>query len=307
MNSFSGYGPSGVTMSMAIPTLASDTRFEEIGIKKVLYNVDTRFRRFIGDTPTNFRYWFDMKFMNVASIKIATIELPNSYYNISSYLKTNSFQLTYLGTEYSIQISDGNYTATELANSIQTVMNDLLEGDWQLTFNEITGKITITELNSTPFRLDFDPSNNFPKRARDFGLGAILGFRNKEYTLESFYTGEAPINVYGDQYLLLKINDYDTMFTKTREKGQISSLAKIQLTQGKNNVVFYGGEPFLTKRFVFEQPVNIESLDITLMTPNGDIVDFTGQDWSFSVELEIIENSRLYEQYRRHKLMGGLL
>jgi hypothetical protein len=96
------------------------------------------------------------------------------------------------------------------------------------------------------------------------------------------------------------------MFTKTREKGQISSLAKIQLTQGKNSVVFYGGEPFLTKRYVFEQPVNIESLDITLMTPNGDIIDFTGQDWSFTVELEIIENSRLYEQYRRHKLMGGL-
>jgi hypothetical protein len=291
---------------LGVPPLASDTRFEEIGIQKVLYNIDTRFRRFLGDSPTDFRFWFDMKFTNIASIRIASVELPNSYYNVSSYLKTNSFSVVYLGTSYTISVSDGNYTATELANAVQDSMNALIEGDWKLTFNEITGKMTIEELNLTPFSLDFDPNNDFPKRTRDFGLGAILGFRQKRYTLESSYTGEAPVNVYGDQYLLLKVNDYETIFTKTREKGQIASLAKIQLTQGKNSVVFFGGEPFLTSRYVFEQPVNIESLAIQLMNPNGDIVDFTGQDWSFTIELEVIVNSRLYELYRRQRLLGGL-
>jgi hypothetical protein len=130
----------GMTTMMAKPTLASDTRFEEIGIQKVLYNIDTRFRKFIGESPTDFRYWFDMKFTNIVSIRIASVELPNSYYNVSSYLKTNSFLLTYLGNNYTISVSDGNYTATELANSIQETMNALLEGDWKLTFNEITGK-----------------------------------------------------------------------------------------------------------------------------------------------------------------------
>ena len=99
----------------------------------------------------------------------------------------------------------------------------------------------------------------------------------------------------------IKINDYDLIHTRSREKEEYTALAKVILDNPKNNYVF-DNRTFLTKRYVFPQPVDIRVLNIQLLNPHGDIVDLGEQDWSMTIEMEIIENSKLYENYRTHRL-----
>lgn len=283
------------------PSLASDARFEEIGIKRELFNIDSRFRKNTRIASTNYQHQFQSTIYHVVSIQISSVELPNSYPFISSTMGTNSFEICYSGDKINVSIPTGNYTSTQLITAITQSLVNSGKGDWEITLDEITGKITITEINGTPFQMFFDKGNTLPKRTRDFGLGSILGFREKTYTSSSTYTSEAPINLYGDAYLLICVNDYDLINTRSREKEVYTALAKVIVDSPKNNYVF-DNRNFITKRYVFSQPVDIRTLNIRVLNPNGDIVDFGEQDWSMTVEMEIIENSRLYEMYRNHRL-----
>jgi len=283
-----------------LPSRASDSRFEELTIKNVIHNVDSRFRRYTSIPSTNYQYQFQTPVNNVVSIKVSSVELPNTYPFISSTLNTNTMQVCYSGDPINISISSGNYTAAELLTTIKQSLVASGKGDWSITLNSITGQVTITETNGTPFRLYFDVGNRLPKRTRDFGLGYILGFRNKIYKDATTYTSEGSINLYGDSYLLIKINDYDLISTRSREKEVYTALAKIILDSPKNNFVF-DNRTFITKRYVFPQPQDIRVLNIQLLNPNGDIVDFGESDWSMTVEMEVVENSHLYEMYRNHR------
>lgn len=283
-----------------LPSRASDSRFEELTIKNVLYNVDSRFRRFTTIPSTDYQYQFQTPVNNVVSIKVSSVELPNTYPYISSVLNTNTMQICYAGDPINITISSGNYTSTQLLTAIKQQLINNGIGDWSITLDSITGQVTITETNGTPFQLHFNVGNSLPKRTRDFGLGYILGFREKNYKDATSYTSEGSINLYGDSYLLIKINDYDLISTRSREKEVYTALAKVILDAPKNNFVF-DNRAFITKRFVFPQPQDIRILNIQLLNPNGDIVDFGEQDWSMTIEMEVIENSHLYEMYRNHR------
>ena len=280
---------------------ASDARYEELSIRNVLYNVDSRFRRYTTIPSTDYQYQFQTPVNRVVSIRISSVELPNTYPVISETMGTNSFQVCYNGDPVEVEISSGNYTSTQLLNAIKQSLIDSGKGDWDLTIDSITGKFTITETNGIPFRLYLNKGNTYPKRTRDFGLGSILGFREKIYLNETSYTSETSVNLYGDPYLLIKIDDYDLIRTRSREKEVYTALAKVIIDTPKNNYAF-DNRTFITKRYVFPQPVDIRVLNIQLLNPNGDIVDLGEQDWSMTVEMEVIENSKLYENYRTHRL-----
>jgi hypothetical protein len=281
---------------------ASTKRFEELSIRKVIYNVDSRFRRLTSIPSTNYQYQFETPVNHVISIRVSSVELPNSYPMISETMNTNYFHIRYNGDTFKITIPSGNYTSAQLLDELNKSLSASGKGDWEVTINEITGKFTITETNGTPFCLYHDKDNHYPKRTRDFGLGSILGFREKTYINESTYTSESSVNLYGDSYLLVKINDYDLMNTRSREKEVYTAIAKVILDNPKNNYVF-DNNTFITKRYVFTQPVDIRVLNIQLLNPNGDIVDLADQDWSMSLEMEIVEDSLLYEQYRNRRLV----
>ena len=99
---------------------ASDTRYEELTVRNVLYNVDSRFRRYTDIPSTNYQFQFQTPVNHVVSIKISSVELPNSYPFISESLNTNTFQICYAGEPIEVEIPQGNYTATQLLSAIET-------------------------------------------------------------------------------------------------------------------------------------------------------------------------------------------
>jgi hypothetical protein len=284
-----------------IPPLASDFRYEEIGIQKRLFNIDSRYYRKDSGLSTLFEHRFQDSIHNVISINVSSIELPNTQYNISEYLKTNKISIVIGPNEFDVTLSDGNYSLNDLMLDLETKLNASGYGDWSITFNVTNGKLTFTETNGNTFNILFDKYNNFPKRTRNFGMSTLLGFTKKVYMNQTSYTSDTLVNLFGETYYFLKINDYGLISNRTRETETFNALAKVMINTTKNAYV-YDNANFITKRYVFQRPVDIDVLNIQLLDSYGIPVNLENQDWSFTIELEVIMNSYLYETYRKHLL-----
>ena len=194
------------------------------------------------NTSTDFSVILKEPYNNVVSLKLASMELMNSYYPISDYLKTNRFTIeTYKLTNstnvitdfYSkeIQISEGSYNA----NSIYPIINAILAADPSLnmvttTYNTVKGKIFFF-LNPSPvplppagktyaFNLSFTVSHD-PTRYIFLNMGWLFGYTKSRYnfltdyvstattTQEIGFNPEAPLDFTGTKYFLLEVTDYN--------------------------------------------------------------------------------------------------
>lgn len=194
------------------------------------------------NTSTDFSVILKEPYNNVVSLKLASMELMNSYYPISDYLKTNRFTIeTYKLTNstnvitdfYSkeIQISEGSYNA----NSIYPIINAILAADPSLnmvttTYNTVKGKILFF-LNPSPvplppagktyaFNLSFTVSHD-PTRYIFLNMGWLFGYTKSRYnfltdyvstattTQEIGFNPEAPLDFTGTKYFLLEVTDYN--------------------------------------------------------------------------------------------------
>ena len=187
-----------------------------------------------------------------------------------------------------------------------------METEFKILFNYNNGFCTI-ENSTAYFRVEF---SNYPSRYPS--LGYQLGFRKDNYisstavvsgdAIYSIIT-ESQLDTIGEQYLFLKINDYGIIFhdyediiTKdssgeiiSREKyvGDKNVFAKIILNTNKAEQVFDNGSNFLTKSYIFRQPIDLDRFNISLSDPRGNIIDMVHMDFSLTLEIGIIYDSAL--------------
>lgn len=119
---------------------------------KKLINIDSIFRKNIDITKTNeFMYDFYDELKNVISYKIVSSEIPSSWYTFSNDLKNNVFYITvnnystgtrdatsniiYNSTTSKIIIPEGNYTSTQLSNTLNNLFINYKNGLDFLLFN----------------------------------------------------------------------------------------------------------------------------------------------------------------------------
>tara|TARA_X000000950_G_scaffold270865_1_gene351208 strand:- start:4822 stop:6402 length:1581 start_codon:yes stop_codon:yes gene_type:complete len=202
---------------------------------------------------------------NVLEMSLHSIELPHSWYTFSSDYGTNSFVIervdrigmhqnhnpnnyVHNGTygTYTLIIPDGNYTPSELVNTI----NGIFQQDFtntgggtpiNLSYNANTNKISFN-VNWTFFKysewtsgdpddssqwinvkfysndLNSNCANNGRGGKIDYNLGWLMGFRKKEYritavpendnTVIESITGESLVDTYGCRYVLLYVDEY---------------------------------------------------------------------------------------------------
>jgi hypothetical protein len=243
---------------------------------------------------------------NIYSIssEIKTIN-ENTIYNFNSSLNNNSFNFTYdypvINSTPIISISNKNYKAEDLITDIQTNLNIFNSSfiNFQINLDYNTNKIKIS--SNTFFNIDFTNTGNYSS------LGYQLGFRNNIYnnpykdntsTTPLYYIiGEVELNVISNNYLFLKINDYGNLYTNflNDQKYILSSkniLGKIILNSNSSNI--NDNNSFICKKYLFRQPVNINKFDIELINSDGDTVKGLNLDYSFTLEITYIYNSKEY-------------
>lgn len=167
------------------------------------------------ESTTNFTINLQEPYNNVISLRLASVELMNSYYSVSEYLKTNEFTIhtfeyqdgpnNIIQNPYShtFKFDNGSYSSLKIHSRIQ---NDL-SGNPQLNhieayydLNNNTGKIIFRLLtdgayqdpnNSTitwkkGFHLDFSIKDNVERPAY-LNFGWLLGYKKLKYDFFNDY------------------------------------------------------------------------------------------------------------------------
>lgn len=90
----------------------------------------------------------------------------------------------------------------------------------------------------------------------------------------------------GHDYILMVIKNFNNIINVSDNKKITSYFAKINL-RGLPGTVIY--DDFICPPLVFNEPVNISSLNIAFYTPDGALYDFDGLDHNFTIEFTTIE------------------
>ena len=281
--------------------------------------------------------------LRVASVEIPNMYYNFTKKNNCMTLK--AFDINGLVKKVTIQIEEGNYTSVELIDAIQTELDTKVRDPYgiylQISINTITAKITITNRGTSatpipsinpqptqsakPFIIDFVccSAQNRTGCSTDMKitqtLGKNLGYKSNCYkvtntkeviinnnTLTQFYqTAESVLDVVGNTYMFLSLNDLHTVEQKTDET-YIQCLAKIIIREDKHTVIYDDGSSLLSNEIIFTSPTDLKILQVKLLDPYGNVIDLNGLNFSFSLEITEVQNTKLYDFYRNYIWLGTI-
>jgi hypothetical protein len=309
-------------------------------LRKRILNIDSRFRSDLTQPTTDFTFKFTQSYKNLIRLRIASVEIPNMFYTFTK--KNNFFTIRALDIDnqlriVTITIKEGNYTSTDLINAIQTELNTKLRDPFGIFFtidldlnnakvtltNNGVSAYPVTSVSPAPtasgksFFVIFSQLETYKKRPSAFGLGYNLGFRCPVYNVtkskvatpsgltEFFVTTEGCIDVVGDTYMFLNVNDLHTV-EQTAYNTYLQVLAKIIIRDEKFGVIYDDGSNHLSNEIIFPAPMDLKQLNVQLLDPYGDVIDLNCMNFSFSIEITEVLNTSLYDFYRNYIWLGTI-
>ena len=208
-----------------------------------------------GFTPlneTNFSSQLTDTLNNVISIKVDSISIPYTFYNIETRQGNNILKFD---DEY-IEMDDGNYTITELTSIIKTKINNIESSNgghgqgnsnnhlFDIYYNSINGKVTIYDgLNEsstiTHIIVFYDNSDvKFKNTKINNSLGWILGFRDITCNGEIITSSTSIIqnmSIVSNYISYIPTVKYFVITVDDHNSNQ-SNKSLVQLNQGKENI-----------------------------------------------------------------------
>jgi len=297
-------------------------------------NIDTKFRDTLTTTQSSdFTIQLTTKLNKVVSMELSAIELPFTFYNISQHngnnflyikvicdpnaiLNNNYGEKNIIHEEKVFIIPDGNYTATDLINKLNSIISPKDESgiliDPDSIFSYIHFKLDITENGSGSGKVIVEPfgekgeiikSINFDFTKNINGIsdstniatriGWTLGFNRAYYDNDFYYIGESVIDCNNNRYIYLSIDDYNknsnnsfiSVFNQSILNDDIIARISIEGSLGtiKNNKMI-----FITEPRQYFGPVDIQRLRIRLFDEFGRILQMNGSNYSFCLKLNLL-------------------
>ena len=332
-------------------------------LRRRVINIDSRFRTILMNPTTDFTFSFANTYKNVIRARVASIEIPNVFYNFSTTLSNTYFKIftkDYNGIKRGavITIPDGKYNVCELIKAVNlslynqlfvpfgiyiTIQNFPIQfnsfityfgsfnksggggggGSWPPAASSLSPEVFAATLKAgglylgypikaaVPFDLDFC-IEKFQNRIYDFGLGYNLGFRGKKYHVDSSggeygsigITSESCIDVYGTPYYFLAVDDFSSVEQKTNENN-FQCLAKIIVREQKGEIIYDDGCNLLSNEVTFPSPIDIRQVRVRLLDSYGNLINLNDMNFSFSLEVTEVMNTKLYEFYRNYIWLGA--
>jgi len=237
---------------------------------------------------------------------MASLELPLVEYSFSAYKGNVSFTMKIGNNPRLITVGpipDGNYTAIALCNLIQTMLK-AINSSFTCVIDDSSGLVIIKN-EIIKFSLNFLSTNpQVAARPTHWGLGYYLGFRNPSYESEELVDGgiyevsaESVINVQPNPYYLLQLKCPDqvvNVYHPTSECAYIEAFAKIILVGDYYTYQFDDNSNLMRKEFTFLSPVTVPFFEFTLLDPWGVPVNMGDANWSITLEITEIVNSKTY-------------
>jgi hypothetical protein len=272
-----------------------------------LHSLDSRFSDLKNNVNSEFRIVNPSVLKNVIRIRLSSLEVPLVEPMFSKIKGNVSFRVR-VGTSTTYDtvgyVTDGNYTAGALVNAIDIKLKNI-SATFSATLSGITGLVTITN-TATSFTIDFaSPLDSVASRLTHWGLGYYIGFRDT--LVNSVYSGvtggysvsgSSVINVNANSYYLVRLKCPEEVVNVTHCIGNgnfVSAFAKIILTDSYYQLQFDNNANLVRNEYTFLSPINIPFFQISLLDPWGELVNMMDSDWSYTIEVTEIKNSKVYD------------
>lgn len=274
--------------------------------RKKYINFDTRSLDSSGNGIANYTINLPERINNVKSIMACNIEVPITFFNVSSNLGNNSFGVydVYHSSSGSVVVSDGNYTSSTITTEINSKLTALGNNFGDLSFNVVNNYVitSVKSGSSATSGIDVNfavnSNNEFDKYNFKSKLGWLLGFRDTSFNITgTTNTATALPDLNGPRYLYLVIDEFTKgnqssfLAVDTRSHVQSNILARIVMDKtnhGFGNILpanNYNGL-LLTDRRSYNGRVDLQKLKIQLTDEYGTPVDLNGAGFSFCLEVE---------------------
>ena len=292
-------------------------------------NIDTRFRENLYTTQSSdFTMQLPMKLNKVVSMQLSSLELPVSFYSISSNLGNNflfinvnynSFDLTQTGVidQITVSIPDGNYNANDFIDVINRELCPRNEDGSIINENTIssyiqlslditpsgsgTGKVTIQAIGERAdfinfFDLDF--TRNIIGATDTINLtskiGWNLGFIKPQYANCKSYVADTVIEPAGIRYIYLAVDDYNNSsnnhFLSVFNNSMMNPniLARISLKGSYFSLIMENDFNIVSEPRRYFGPVDIQRLRIRLFDEQGRVLPMNNSNFSFCLDFKML-------------------
>jgi hypothetical protein len=276
-----------------------------------LLSLDSRFSSQRWHSNGEFKITLPHVMRNVMRIRMASAEIPFVEYEFSeSHGNTNFAVKVGAATTFTrcTPIPDGNYTATALLTAIESSLQVVHSG-FTCSFDQTTGLVTIenSSITFSIFMASYDKA--IATRQSNWGIGYNLGFPKAILTSVASTSGPGfdltaskPLTLQSAQYYLLQLECPDaveTVIHPTAESGFIGAFAKVILRENLFSYTFDDNANLVRKEFTFLSPVAIPFFTCRLLDAYGEVVDMQDTDWSLSIEVTEVTNSKTYSDLAR--------
>lgn len=247
---------------------------------------------------SNFTVNLSQEYKNITSVKLTSMEFMNSFYTFSTLRRNTTFTLTTGGVPYVFNLLNGSYSNNDMLTQIPLASNytpalPAIGFSVTYAFSSNSFIFTATQPYTIVFPSNVSPNNN--------GIGYNLGFTRTSYSssgVTNRLVSDSSPDMDQDRYINLQINDWNLVESQGNNLTYFPVFAKVQLPAGSKNsyVLMNNYSDSSTKIYNFQQPVNIQKLQILLLDSYGNILDMRGGNFSMTLELEQVNNSAIYEK-----------
>jgi hypothetical protein len=270
-----------------------------------LVSLDTRFASSRGCGNGEFKINLPRNMRNVMRIRMASAEIPLVAYTFSLEGGNTTFAVK-LGSNQTFvkctPIPDGNYSISKLTNAIETSLQNVHSG-FSVSFNAVTGRLTIIN-TSLVFEMYFASyDKRIATRPANWGIGYNIGFRKFKVKAEQqiggsyFIQGSTVLSLQAAPYYLLQLRCPDAIENVTHpvlDDGYLTAFAKVILKDNAYTYQFDDNSNLLRKEYTFLAPQSIPYFFVKLIDGWGDTVDMKDIDWSITIEVTEVVNSKTF-------------
>ena len=257
-------------------------------------SIDTRFADQVYGTTADFMIRMPATMRNVGRVALTSTEIPQVAYVFSSAAGNVNFTVIDIssGVTTPLDISEGNYTATELAAAVTDAMSVYVSG--ALVYDAIGNRFSFENTGGGAYSVALQSDVAVvAARPKDWGLGYNLGFRGHLVTVVSspvFATASPSLGA--PAYLLLQLQCPDMMentLHRLADGSFVQALAKVVLRSGLGGSGYYqvqydDARNGVRKENVFVRPTAMTQLRIRLLDAYGVVVAMGDTDWSMTLE-----------------------
>ena len=230
---------------------------------------------------------------NVKMIRLVSSEIPNTEYVVNA--RNNLLYLwDGLGVEFDVltnlpdhdvvvALSQGTYTANEIANEINKQLNIALGAvfgqKFQVTAMTMTSKIRIDRVDGVDFRLHFNGKSSSAALVLGFDPNGNSVTQTEPVTLNKYTQSDTVMNLAGENFVYLCIKGLPTVTTTERTNDVF---AKIIYNTPPRSIAF---DSFQSNAFIYPEPQGVLSeLQVSFVRRDGYLVDFNNIEHSFTLE-----------------------